>query len=582
MERGTKRNRRWRWAGLITAAAVAVGFVGSLLGIWGEVPHNNRALKAEIRGLASTLSDGEQIHLSNITPFQWDSVYSFEPYASKEEMEKIMSVSSPHLQETVSEGMVQLIFVAHEDNGSSRVVASVCAYPDSLGCSIDLGYFYGRPYMRVSRDMDLLTFHMEGDRPCLRFEGEIFHGTVVELLGESALVHIDAGEKIRNSGEEVFVFLGEDLQKQVKVGDRLRVTYDGWVQETAPLQVPGVLGIELIPVSEAGSDGKEFDQEQGDLEHKNQEQGELEDSEQKQSGGENEPEEERYFQRDGKYYEKVQDLIDGRYYWASVVDEGNHYLDSHGHENTDYNTQNHYFETLNGTRSLTVRRWDNLLYSAGEYLVYEYDGTTHVADSRDLYHPVLSFTGRIAKMQSGYLVIPESRKEDQNEYALVFYDEAFQERKTVTGYRTGDWSGAGPFVEFFGEDGMMPVRDMETGLMGFMDTDGDLAISCQYSGVNPFYGGYAAVLVGAELIPYTEDSGTIPMFDTEGGQWGIIDTSGAFVVEPSESYANAERSDGTDYYWGTRRFMPVKEDGTADFISIEGQKYEVLETVQVR
>ena len=46
-------------------------------------------------------------------------------------MEKATGFSSPSIQETVSEGMVQLLFVKE-----GRVVASVCGYAERLGYQI--------------------------------------------------------------------------------------------------------------------------------------------------------------------------------------------------------------------------------------------------------------------------------------------------------------------------------------------------------------------------------------------------------------------------------------------------------------
>ena len=71
------------------------------------------------------------------------------------------------------------------------------------------------------------------------------------------------------------------------------------------------------------------------------------------------------------------------------------------------------------------------------------------------------------------------------------------------------------------------------------------------------------------------------LFYGKGGQWGIIDRKGKFVLEPSEQYAN-ESPDSPDeqYDAGVRRFGPVRADGTADFIASD-QNEKVLETVSV-
>ena len=88
---------------------------------------NNRQLKK----VFTAISDVEVITLDEVVPFEWDKVYTFTPYTSKEEIEKVIGFSSPAITETVNEGMVQLIFVKED-----KIVASVCGYSGSLGYSV--------------------------------------------------------------------------------------------------------------------------------------------------------------------------------------------------------------------------------------------------------------------------------------------------------------------------------------------------------------------------------------------------------------------------------------------------------------
>jgi len=75
--------------------------------------------------------DAESITLNELAPFEWDAVYTFAPYMPKQEMEKILGFKSNHIRETVSEGMVQLIFVK-----GNRVVCDIQGYSDNLGYSV--------------------------------------------------------------------------------------------------------------------------------------------------------------------------------------------------------------------------------------------------------------------------------------------------------------------------------------------------------------------------------------------------------------------------------------------------------------
>lgn len=87
----------------------------------------------ELRQSVLSLEAGETVKLNDVVPFEWDAVYTFHPYTSQQEIEGIIGFSSRAIKETVSEGMVQLLFVREK-----KVVASVCGYASQLGYSIEL------------------------------------------------------------------------------------------------------------------------------------------------------------------------------------------------------------------------------------------------------------------------------------------------------------------------------------------------------------------------------------------------------------------------------------------------------------
>ncbi len=71
--------------------------------------------------------------LNDIVPFEWDIVYTFAPYSSKEEIEQIIGFESDDIEENnISEGMMHLIFVKDD-----KVVANVLGYSSNLGYNID-------------------------------------------------------------------------------------------------------------------------------------------------------------------------------------------------------------------------------------------------------------------------------------------------------------------------------------------------------------------------------------------------------------------------------------------------------------
>lgn len=96
--------------------------------------------------LANVISsiDSETVQLNEIVPFEWDILYTFGPYQSKEEIEQIVGFKSADIKENnINEGMVHLLFVA--DN---KVTASILGYADNLGFRIDF----------TSKDENSITF----------------------------------------------------------------------------------------------------------------------------------------------------------------------------------------------------------------------------------------------------------------------------------------------------------------------------------------------------------------------------------------------------------------------------------------
>jgi len=89
---------------------------------------NNNKLEHSIKSI-----DVEVIKLNEVVPFDWDAVYTFEPYASKESIEKIVGFKSADIKENyINEGMVHLLFVKDK-----KVVTSILGYSENLGYRID-------------------------------------------------------------------------------------------------------------------------------------------------------------------------------------------------------------------------------------------------------------------------------------------------------------------------------------------------------------------------------------------------------------------------------------------------------------
>ena len=100
--------------------------------------------------------------------------------------------------------------------------------------------------MRLYPENDTLTILQDLDsHVILKFVGEEFEGKVEQISGASALISIDEGFPIRNFGDQVCIYLTEEIQKKIQAGDHVKVRYDGMILETSPLQLAGQMGVEI-------------------------------------------------------------------------------------------------------------------------------------------------------------------------------------------------------------------------------------------------------------------------------------------------------------------------------------------------
>lgn len=105
-----------------------IGALGAFLFIGNpKVFSNNKKLKDSLL----SLDLNKDISLKEAIPFEFDTLYTFDPYTSKEDIELIIGFKSNSIKEISSEGMVQLLFVKN-----NKVVASICDYSVNLGYKI--------------------------------------------------------------------------------------------------------------------------------------------------------------------------------------------------------------------------------------------------------------------------------------------------------------------------------------------------------------------------------------------------------------------------------------------------------------
>ena len=86
----------------------------------------------KLKNALQALEEGDRVFLNDIVPFEWECVYTFEPYQSREEIEEVLGFQSRRIKENnINEGMEHLLFVKGD-----RVTASILGYSENLGYSI--------------------------------------------------------------------------------------------------------------------------------------------------------------------------------------------------------------------------------------------------------------------------------------------------------------------------------------------------------------------------------------------------------------------------------------------------------------
>lgn len=98
--------------------------------------------------------------------------------------------------------------------------------------------------------------------------------------------------------------------------------------------------------------------------------------------------------------------------------------------------------------------------------------------------------------------------------------------------------------------GLCRIRDKDTGLFGYVNTKGEVAIPCQYDNTKGFEGGAAYSLIGGEgqgwgyinaqgerilderydFMGNGTEKGLFCVRDRESGRWGYVDAFGEFVI----------------------------------------------------
>ncbi|MFC0562347.1 hypothetical protein [Halalkalibacter alkalisediminis] len=114
---------------------------------------NEELLRDEIISIEQSI---DTINLLDVTPFEWDVIYSFDPYTSKDIVYETVGYKWDNISETVSEGMNQTVFLKGE-----TVVCYLYGYPENNGYGI---YFSGESMNNFAQMLNAngnLTFQVE-------------------------------------------------------------------------------------------------------------------------------------------------------------------------------------------------------------------------------------------------------------------------------------------------------------------------------------------------------------------------------------------------------------------------------------
>ncbi len=90
--------------------------------------------------------EAEMVSFNDLTDFQWEYMYTFEPYTSREEIEEIIGFQSKSIADNmIDESTVYLLFTKDDS-----VVGTIMGSPGSLGYQIDFGTY--EKYLRLDAE----------------------------------------------------------------------------------------------------------------------------------------------------------------------------------------------------------------------------------------------------------------------------------------------------------------------------------------------------------------------------------------------------------------------------------------------
>ncbi|WP_342560458.1 hypothetical protein NSQ95_05520 [Psychrobacillus sp. FSL W7-1457] len=89
---------------------------------------NENLLKEEVLSIEESV---ENINFNELTPFEWDVAYAFDPYTTNDTIYETVGYKWDKIRETINEGMNQIVFLK-----DGKVVCYLYGYPENNGYGI--------------------------------------------------------------------------------------------------------------------------------------------------------------------------------------------------------------------------------------------------------------------------------------------------------------------------------------------------------------------------------------------------------------------------------------------------------------
>lgn len=146
------------------------GIVISLILIFGSFKKDVWDINAnKLEDLTNDLSNPMVINdFSKWTPFEWDTLYSFTPYTTKETIYEVVGYKWDNISETANDNMNQIVFVK-----DGKVVCYLYGYPKNTNSSYHFGEYEGE-YVTFNSQQKL-SFDTEIGADGIRYFNSINH-----------------------------------------------------------------------------------------------------------------------------------------------------------------------------------------------------------------------------------------------------------------------------------------------------------------------------------------------------------------------------------------------------------------------